>query len=278
MPVFTLDDGAQLRYREVGSGRPLLLVHGWGVAGACFEPLARALEGEWRLVVPDLRGHGDSPPIGAEQGFPTLVEDVAALIEALDLREVVVVGWSMGALLAWALTQHDPQQRLAGLVTIDMVPRLLNDDSWPHGLRAGQDGSVYDEVARRMLESWPSFTRIFVPRIFAIGTHGQRRELAEWLIRMGEGNDPSSMARLWRSMVEQDLRDTLRAIELPSLVVYGEQSQLYKPAASEWVAAQLPAARLRAFARSGHAPHLEEPEKFIDELLAFLASVHGEQH
>ncbi|MEO0421831.1 MAG: alpha/beta hydrolase [Pseudomonadota bacterium] len=273
MPSLTLDDGAQLRYREAGQGRSVLLLHGWGVAGACFDPLAQALGEGWHVVVPDLRGHGASSPLSPDQGFDTLVDDLRQLLIALDLRESVVVGWSMGALLAWALANGEAEGRVAGLCSIDMVPRLLNHADWHFGLRDGRDSSIYAEVARRMRENWPAFMRIFVPRVFARGTHSKHQAACEALIEMGKVNDPASMAQLWLSMVEQDLRDALARIDCPTLVTYGEQSLLYEPAASQWVAAQLPDARLQAFAQSGHAPHLEEPEQFTRELLAFMATV-----
>lgn len=256
----------------------MLLLHGWGVAGACFDPLTQALsDAGWHVVIPDLRGHGASSPLPPDQGFDTLVEDLHQLLRALDLRQTVVVGWSMGALLSWALADSDPDRRLAGLCSIDMVPRLLNHADWHFGLRNGRDSSIYGEVARRMRENWPAFMRIFVPRVFARGGHARHHATCEQLIEMGKVNHPSSMAQLWLSMVEQDLCDALARIECPALVTYGEQSLLYAPAASEWVAEKLPKARLRAFAHSGHAPHLEEPEHFTRELLAFMATLDGRE-
>ncbi|MEO0971761.1 MAG: alpha/beta hydrolase, partial [Pseudomonadota bacterium] len=274
VPTLRLDDGAQLAYREVGQGPAVVLLHGWGVAGACFEPLTQALGEQWHVVVPDLRGHGASSPLAPDQGFETLVSDLHQLLRALDLRRAVVVGWSMGAMLSWALADEDSDERVAGLCTIDMVPRLLNDEGWRYGLRNGRDSSVYGEVARRMVESWPDFMRIFVPRIVARHSLTKHRALCEWLIDMGAANDPSSMARLWLSMVEQDLCDALGRIERPALVVYGEHSQLYNGAANQWVVGQMPRAISCPFADSGHAPHLEEAERFRLELLVFMASLY----
>lgn len=275
MAVLTLRDGGRLRYRDDGAGRPLLMIHGWGIGGDSFSGQVSALPPGYRALVPDLRGHGRSSPLADGQGLMTLVEDLAELLRTLDLAGAVVIGWSMGAMVAWALMQQPEASRVAALVSIDMVPRLLNDEQWRFGLREGKSSAVYDGAAARMVADWPAFTRVFVPRVVAQGREDERRELIDRLIALSERNDPDSMARLWLSMVDTDARGWLPRIAAPCLVAFGERSQLYSPAASRWVASALADARLVAFADSGHAPHLEQPERFSEEVAAFAASATG---
>ena len=268
-----LENGGCLRYEDDGSGRPIVLLHGWGMQGKFFDQQVSALSPNFRVVVPDLRGHGRSSPLREGQGLPTLVDDVAELLVSLDLSGALLVGWSMGAMVAWSLMQRKESTRIAGLVTIDMVPRLLNDEIWKFGLRDGLDASVFSPVAKRMIADWPEFTRVFVPRIFARGKSDERKALANQMVNETEKNDPESMARLWLSMAEQDFRSNLSKIDTPALVVHGALSQLYSEAANDWVVGQMPNARRVDFASSGHAPHIEEPglfareiEKFADEI------------
>jgi pimeloyl-ACP methyl ester carboxylesterase len=267
--LLNFENGGYLKYEDAGSGRPIVLLHGWGMRGEFFREQQAALSSRFRVVVPDLRGHGGSSHLEDGQGLPTLIDDVAELLASLDLSQTILIGWSMGAMVAWGVMQRKEAERVSGLVTIDMVPRLLNDNNWKFGLREGQDAGVFSGAVGRMLADWPGFTRILVPRIFARGHEAQRETLTDWLVRETEKNHPESMAQLWLSMVDQDFREELAHIDVPALVAYGAHSQLYSAEASEWVANKIPNARRVGFANSGHAPHLEEPDLFNREIETF---------
>ncbi len=273
MTLLNLKDGGHLKYKDAGSGRPIVLLHGWGMRGEFFEKQVADLSARFRLVVPDFRGHGDSSHLVDGQDLPTLVADVTELIVSLDLSQVILVGWSMGAMVAWGVARGEATSRVSGLVTIDMVPRLLNDESWDFGLREGRDASVFSKAVDRMRSNWPGFTKIFVPRIFAAGRAAERKQMIDQMMDVVEQNHPESMAHLWMSMVGQDFRPGLAAIDVPTLVIYGKQSQLYSEEASEWLAAELPNARRVGFADSGHAPHLEEPDLFNQEIEKFADEI-----
>lgn len=271
MKTLTLKDGAYLKYEDQGSGRPLIFLHGWGMQSAFFKEQVAGLSPRFRVVVPDLRGHGQSSRLRQGQGISTLADDVVELLVGLDLAQAIVIGWSMGAMVCWSLAKREEATRLSALVSIDMVPRILNDESWTFGLRSGSDASVFSGVIDRMLTDWPRFTRIFVPRIFARGRESARQALVDWMVNETEQNHPQSMAQLWMSIGDQDYRRDLAKQQLPALVTYGALSQLYQPLASKWVADTMPNATRVKFADSGHAPHLEEPELFNRKIESFAA-------
>lgn len=269
MKNLILKDGGLLKYEDQGSGRAILLLHGWGMQSEFFKEQIARLSPRFRVVVPDLRGHGQSSELQDGQGLSTLVDDVAELLVDLDLSQVIVIGWSMGAMISWSLLQRTEAARVSALVSIDMVPKLLNDPSWSFGLREGSNASVFSGVVSRMTADWPRFTKIFVPRIFARDRAVERKALVDWMVHETEHNHSQSMAQLWMSMADQDLRNDLANISLPTLVIYGELSQLYRSEASEWVADNMPNATRVGFANSGHAPHLEEPDLFNKEIESF---------
>ncbi len=276
MKILNLADGGLLKYESEGSGRPIVLLHGWGMRGEFFRQQIAAWSPRFRVVVPDLRGHGESSRLKDGQGLPTLVDDVAELLVSLDLSGSLLVGWSMGAMVAWGVMQRKEAARVSGLVTIDMVPRLLNDENWKFGLREGKDASVFSAVTARMIADWPGFTRIFVPRIFASGQREKCTALTDRIINETEKNDPESMARLWLSMADQDFRGNLSQINTPTLVIHGARSQLYSEEASNWVVSHMPNARLVNFANSGHAPHLEESELFNQAIAKFADEIYSQ--
>jgi pimeloyl-ACP methyl ester carboxylesterase len=257
-----LTDGGILSYRDLGRGVPIILIHGWGTSSGFFDRQVDALSTSHRLVIPDLRGHGMSTPFEADMGFGVLAEDIHALMVALDLSAAVVVGWSLGALVAWDLLSRLNGNRLAGVVTVDMVPRLLNDEQWSYGLRNGPDGGVFDRSVEKMRADWRAYTSVFLPRIYARNSQADRTGEIEHGCSVAGNNDPESMALIWRAMVDQDFRQQVAAIQLPALVLYGEQSRLYAAEASEWLSEQISNSRLIGFEQSGHAPNLEEPDRF----------------
>lgn len=255
-----------------GGAQTILLVHGWGVSGALFEQQVSGLSARFRVIVPDLPGHGGSQAWPPAAPFSHLADCLGELITELKLSKVCLVGWSLGALVAWDLLRRHPGVPVAGLVTVDMVPRLLNDGQWTHGLRVGQDRHVFDRMLELVRWDWPACVALFVPRIFAAA--GERRErLIARATAIALQNDPRSMAEIWGLLVEQDLRADLAGIDVPTLVVAGARSQLYRTAAAEWIAGQMPRARLRVFDDSGHAPHLEQADEFNQALADFAGSL-----
>lgn len=234
-----------------------------------FDAQVEALSTQFRIVVPDLPGHGASPAFPGGSGFPLLADRLAALVAELRLQNFCLVGWSLGALVAWDLLARHPGIGAERLVTVDMVPRLLNDGDWAFGLRKGADHHVFDRQIELMKTDWAACTALFVPRIFAAANAARRQALIARTKSIALENDPESMAAIWQVMVEQDFRAVLMGLQLPSLVVAGAQSQLYPVTAAEWIAAQMPRAQLAVFGSSGHAPHMEQPEEFNQALADF---------
>lgn len=265
--------GISLAYRDAGLGTPILLVHGWGVSGALFRAQFNGLTDRYRLIAPDLPGHGASGAFPANGSFATLADTISALVTQLNLKQVVLVGWSMGAMICWDLLSRHPELDIQGLVTIDMVPRLLSEPGWQHGLRSGSGIHVFDPHVEAMNRNWPEFAAHFVQSMFSSVPGMQMQDLIDSSCAVASTNDPASLAQIWMRMAEQDFRANLRDITIPTLVVAGLHSQLYRVTAIEWVAAQVPRARLLKFSHSGHAPHMEEPERFNRMLSEFVDSI-----
>ncbi|HNP36633.1 MAG TPA: alpha/beta hydrolase [Woeseiaceae bacterium] len=271
-----LRDGAQLAYRDAGSGPALLLLHGWSMRKEAFAAQFQALDARFRVVAPDLRGHGASSKAVSGTDLKALADDVTELVLALDLTDIVVVGWSMGAIVAWTMLKGEAAARIRGIVVVDMVPRILSDPDWPYGLREGTDSSSYDPYIARMRQDWPAFTSEYIPGNVARGREQQRSALLARLYELVEHNDPESMAVLWRALAEVDLRNFVAQLDLPTLISYGERGQLYSSDAFAWLHDHITNSRRVSFADSGHAPHMEEPDKFNDVLAEFADRLNSE--
>lgn len=269
------EDSNSMFCLDAGHGKPVVLVHGWGVSGALFSAQVDALQAQSRVLVPDLRGHGQSAPFSPGDGFSVFADDLAAMIQARGLESVCLVGWSMGAMVCWDLLKRHPQVDVSGLVTIDMVPWLHTSPDWPYGLRDENDHGFFASHASLMQADWEAYCHLFVPRIFARGRDTRSDALVAQTMEIAINNHASSLATIWQRMGEQDFRQSLGEIGIPVQVVAGRLSQLYGVSAAEWVTGAIENARLEVFEHSGHAPHMEEPESFNAMLTAFLGELHG---
>ena len=137
MTSTTLDllTGATLACTDIGSGRPVLLLHGVCMSRKFFERNIEPLADRHRVIALDFRGHGESPRVEGGHTVAQYARDVRAVIEMLDLRDAVVVGWSMGSMVLWDyLRQFADDPRLAGAVVVSQGPSDLTQPGWPYGI------------------------------------------------------------------------------------------------------------------------------------------------
>lgn len=263
MTHFTASDGARIAYSDEGEGRPLVLLHGL-MADSSFFERQRALADSFRVIAVDLRGHGRSPAGPVPPTIGLLAEDVTGLARALELDGAVGVGWSLGAAVLWRVLAGPASPKFTGAVVVDMTPRVLNDRDWDLGLSR----ETCEARSQAIREDFPAFAAAAGRAIFAAaGAEADRAAEAF------AANDPGAIGALWESLVEEDFRPLLPSIRQPTLVVHGAQSHLYGADTAGHLAAALPNARAVTFDRSGHAPHLEQPELFNATLREFAATL-----
>src|SRR4051812_47939513 len=255
LDFFTASDGTRIAYRDEGEGVPLVLLHGLMAHGGFFHAQA-ALAADFRVIIVDLRGHGESRVDGARPTVEQLAADVSELAEALDLQGAIGVGWSMGATVLWHVLAGPAASRFAGAVVVDMTARVRNDAEWDLGLSA----EACEARSAAIREDFPAFAASAGQNIFA--AQAERQDMADWASREFARNDPEAIGSVWASLVRQDVRALLSGIEHPTLIVHGGRSRLYGDDTADHLVAALPRASAVRFEQSGHAPHLEEPLLF----------------
>lgn len=272
MPEFRLSDGALIAYEDVGQGRPLLLIHGWATHAGFFAPQLEGLADQFRVIAPDLRCHGRSRACPGTPDLDRMARDLVELAAALDLRDLLAVGWSMGAMVVWAALAGGLAPRAAGLVSIDMAPKVLNSlPDWPHGLRGSHSGKPTPAALEIMEKGWAGLAPRIAARIFASGREAEQAILRRWAEREIAESDPRAMARLWADLTARDDRALLPGLRLPALIIHGRLSRLYPASTADALARLLPLAETLGFDQSGHAPHLEEPARFNAVIRDFAA-------
>ena len=132
MPFYETASGNAIHYRTLGQGVPLVLIHGWAMTGEIWHYQAE-LAKRYRLIIPDLRGHGLSSAPATGYAFGDFADDLAELCASLCLEKAIAVGWSMGAQV---VLQAIPamRDRLAAAVLVSGTPRFTASEDYPHGL------------------------------------------------------------------------------------------------------------------------------------------------
>ena len=231
--------------------------------GSVFSGQMDRLAPQFRCIAPDLPGHGQSrhlPP-----NIPRSAEALHRVIQAANLEDVILVGWSMGALIAWRYLARYGDGNVGGLVTVDMSPKIANGPEWSYGLLRETRRDAADPNHKT---DWKKRANAIVRGMFseAAPEDGKPVEQARALIL---GQNPGMMRAMWASMMKSDERMTVASIRIPWLICYGMHSQIYPRQVRKWMLERAPQARALGFSESGHSPHLEEPAAFAQALVRF---------
>ena len=239
---------------------PLVFLHGWTMEGGVFEDIIRRLGADFSCHAPDLPGHG-----GHVSDFPLTIDGcadfVADYLHRYGLEKPVIVGWSLGAMVAWKLADRYPGVALSGLAAIDMSPKIVNDTHWSLGIR-NFEARQNERTLLAIAGDWSAFAARVNTGMYASDSQQAHPETLKIIRRQ----KPPAMAALWASLAEADAREILPTLGCPTLVMKGAKSRLYPPETASYIADHAPGADLARFERSGHSPHLEEPERFVDVL------------
>jgi pimeloyl-[acyl-carrier protein] methyl ester esterase len=246
-----------------GTGPDVVLLHGWALHGGMWGPWLDDFALRARLHVLDLPGHGRSAwPPGVHD-----LDGIARAVYPLLPREAVVLGWSLGGMIALELARRHPRQ-VSALVLVATTPRFLAGDGWEHGMRA----DVLEEFARGLAVDH----RRTVQNFLALQARGDERssEALRMLRRQLAQHGPPDLRALETGLSilrDADLRDALPRIAQPTLVVSGQHDRLTPPDAGRELAMAMPSARFTLIERSGHAPFLSHGPQFLAEVHGFLA-------
>ncbi|GAB5601665.1 alpha/beta hydrolase [Thermus sp. FJN-A] len=265
MPFVELSTGIRMHYRDCGKGRPILFVPGYSATVDTWNYQVLALADRFRCVAVDLRGHGDSDKPLSAYTYEEMCQDLKAFVEALDLRDVVFVGWSMGSGVGLKyVAEFNGDKRVAKLVMVaPATPRFLATDTEPYGMTL--------EEAQAALEG----IRVALPEVMAAfaGRNFKRQDMEAtktWMLYGHWLRMPAYVGyRYFRTLITEDLRDLLPKVDLPVLICHSREDQVCHYGWVEYMAARLKDCRVVWFEGSGHALMLEEPDRFSQVLAEF---------
>ncbi|OUN01157.1 MAG: hypothetical protein BAA04_13200 [Firmicutes bacterium ZCTH02-B6] len=258
--------GTRLVYDDVGQGPPIVFLHAFPLNKAMWRrQLEAAAAAGWRALAVDLRGFGGSEAGSEPFTMDVCADDVAALLDRLDIQEpVVLAGLSMGGYVAFAFARRYPQ-RLRALV--------LADTRAEPDTQEGRTGR-YEQAQRVEQDGVDVVVEAVLPRLVGETTRVRRPEVVAEVREMMAAARPAGVAAALRGLAERpDSRPTLADIEVPTLIIVGEEDVITPPALAEAMHAGIKDSRLAVIPGAGHLPNMETPEAFNDALLGFLEAV-----
>lgn len=240
----------------------LLFIHGSPLDGTLWRPQVEEFKDQYTVLAPDLRGFGaDKRAVPEVMTMANYAADLKELLGARGIQDVVLVGLSMGGYIAMAFVELWPAM-VRGLVLANT--RAGADDE------AGINARM--EMARNAFDKGMAvIARGMVPKLFSDRTLAQMPELAAEIEEMIARQSPAATAAAAQGMAQRpDRTHMLRGLDVPVLIITGEQDKLMPLATSEVMADAIPDATLVALTGAGHLSNVENPEAFNRYLAKFL--------
>jgi pimeloyl-ACP methyl ester carboxylesterase len=270
MSYFATSDNCKLYYEDLGSGKPVIFIHGWSANRHYFRNQIPAFREKHRVISYDLRGHGDSQVTEYGLTLPRCAQDLKELIEYLGLEDVALVGWSMGAHVIYEYVRQFGCEHIGKLCWIDMSPKMITDDEWKWGIFGSYTQNDLIGFLSAIATDWDAVVDGLVPSCYAKNAPPPADEVA-WALKQVRKNTPHVMLNMWMAIAIQDYRDVFPKITVPTLITYGIESLSFDAANSKYQSTVVKNSRVVGFENCGHSLIVEDPEKFNREVLAFLA-------
>jgi pimeloyl-ACP methyl ester esterase len=259
-----------IRHTIKGSGKPLVLIHGWAMHAQVWQGFSDQLAKQCMVVEIDLRGHGDSRAMEGPHTFEHYARDSAALLEHLDLRDAALLGWSMGASIILKMFARG-YQGTGALVLVSGNPSLVQRDDYECGLAPVIVKRLFKQVQR----DYQRGLRTFMGLLCTAEEHERCSSDAAYRAAMDTTLCPDSDAALstLACLQNEDLRPTVEHITAPTLIVHGERDEICLSGGGRYMKRNIPGAQMLMLPDTGHMPFITRRESVVKAVLNFLPGV-----
>jgi non-heme chloroperoxidase len=266
-------DGTYIYYNDWGSGQPVVLSHGWPLSSSSWESQMFFLSSHgYRCIAHDRRGHGRSSQPWAGNDMNTYADDLAALLDGLDLKNVVLVGFSAGGgEIARYIGRHGTK-RLAKAILVSAVPPLmLKTDANPGGLPLAE----FDKIRNGSLDDRSKLYKdIASGPFFGFNRLGANISsgMVDWFWLQGMQAGFKNTFDCIKAFSETDFTDDLKKFDIPTLIIHGDDDQIVPIGAAGLASAQLVKnATLKVYVGAPHGLAQTHKDQLNADLLKFIA-------
>ncbi|MCI0336139.1 MAG: alpha/beta hydrolase [Acidobacteria bacterium] len=256
-------NGAELAYRDEGSGEPIVFLHAFPLNQTLWDGQLAAFASDYRVITFDWRGFGHSTLGDRILTMDVFADDLTGLLQELSIERAIICGLSMGGYAAFAFYRKAPE-RVSALILADTRSTPDNEE--------GKRGRL--EMAELVRNNGaPALVDIMIPRLFGETTLRNNPQVAERVKAMIESSQPEGVAQALLAMAGRvDSTDMLPQISCPTLIIVGNEDKLTPPDESEKMSQAIPGSILEIILNAGHLTNIEQPESFNRSVSDFLSS------
>ncbi len=271
--TFTTSDGTELYYKDWGTGQPIILTHGWPLNADMWEyQMTFLADNGFRVIAHDRRGFGRSAQPWAGYDYDTFAGDLNELIEALELRDVILGGFSMGGGEVARYIGRFGTRRIAKAMLISAVtPLMIRRDDHPEGM----DPAIFTGIRAGVLSDRPKFLDEFGPLFTGSNREGSNvtKQMLDWTLSLGLQASLKGTYDCVAAFSETDFRPDLARFDVPTLVVHGDADTVVSfDVTGKAAAALIKDAKLLVYEDAPHALYFTHKERLNQDLLEFARS------
>ena len=257
-------DDIRLAYTDTGLGQPVVLLHGYPFNRTLWTEQVSALSNSYRVITPDLRGLGESDATPGAATMNRMAQDIAALLDHLEISRAVIGGLSMGGYVVLAFYKQFPS-RLRGLVLADTRPQADSEEG---------KQTRHQQAEKALAEGMASIADSMLPKLLTPETVSKRPELVKRVRDMMLKTKPEGAAGALLGMAERDDQTSLLSqISCPALILVGREDPITPVRDSEKMNRAIAGSRLVVIDNASHVSNLERTDQFNEELVRFLNSL-----
>lgn len=254
-------DDIQLAYTDAGLGQPVVLLHGYPFNRTLWNEQVGALSNSYRVITPDLRGHGESDASAGAATMNRMAQDVAALMDHLEISRAVIGGLSMGGYVALAFYKQFPS-RVRALILADTRAQADTEEG---------KQTRYQQAEKALAEGMAGIADAMLPKLLTPDTVSKHPEVVKRVRDMMLKTKPEGAAGALLGMAERDDQTSLLSqISCPTLILVGREDPITPVQDSEKMHREIEGSRLVLIENASHVSNLEQTEQFNEELLRFL--------
>lgn len=252
---------AEIFYWTLGDGPPVVLLHPFPVHHEFWLPVAETLSSKYRLIMPDLRGHGESGVGEGPAAMDKHAADLRAVMDDVDIGRAPIIGVSIGGYLLFEFWRRF-RGRVAALGLCNTKAPADNAETRAGRLQAAKD--VFERGTELFFES-------MIPRVLAKSTRDSRPDLVSGVMRMMKKMSPAGVAQVQRGMADRpDSVETLKTINVPTLLVTGDEDATTGVKEAELIRQHIAGSQMHVIQKAGHYSAWEQPDQFARILRQFL--------
>jgi pimeloyl-ACP methyl ester carboxylesterase len=254
-------DDAEIVYEIVGSGPPVVLLHPFPVHHEFWDAIVPVLSSRYRLILPDLRGHGDSEIGQGSAAMEKHARDLARLLDGASVVKAAFVGVSIGGYILFEFWRQF-RGRVNALVLCDTRPQADGAEARANRLKVAADA---------LEQGTDPFIESVIPKVLGRTTLSTRPDLVDGARRMMRKMSPEDVSLVQRGMAERpDSVADLKTISVPTLIVIGDEDILATPADGELMRQHIAGSQLKIIPKAGHFAPWEQPDAVGPLLRQFL--------